>query len=179
MDKHMKSETIIRTAAPADADLLAGLGRETFRDAFASHPLMPADDLRLYMDEAFTAEQMRRELREPRALFLLAEISGEPAAYAKLLKKTPAPGIESENQLKLQRLYARQKFLGSGIGHDLMNRCLLEAAQSGHDRVWLSVWEHNLRAQAFYRKWKFETCGLIDFQLGKSIMKDFLMKREI
>ncbi|HEY8562666.1 MAG TPA: GNAT family N-acetyltransferase [Pyrinomonadaceae bacterium] len=175
----MKSQAIIRYAALDDARLLARLGRETFGEAFAAHPLMPADDLRLYMDEAFTTEQMTRELSESKALFLLAEISGEPAAYAKLLKNTPAPGSESKNQIKLQRLYAEQKFLGTGIGHDLMDRCLREAAQSGHDGVWLSVWEHNPRAQAFYRKWKFETCGTIDFRLGNSIMTDFLMKREI
>ena len=179
MDKNMKTEAIIRYAAPADAALITELAGETFHDAFAGHPLMPADDLNSYVEETFTVERMTLELQDPKALFLLAEISGEPAGYAKLVAGIRAAGIDSENPLKLQRIYARQKFLGAGIGQDLMNRCLLEAARGGHDSVWLSVWEHNLRAQAFYRKWRFETCGFIDFQLGKSTMRDFLMLRSI
>ena len=175
----MKSEAVIRFAAPEDARLLAALGRETFHDAFAPHPLMPPGDLRIYLDEAFTIEQMTHELRDSKAVFLLAEIAGEPAGYAKLVARARVPSIDSENPVKLHRLYVKQKFVGAGLGHDLMNRCLLEAARGGHDCVWLSVWEHNLRAHAFYRKWHFESCGFIDFRLGQSTMNDFVMKREI
>ncbi len=175
----MKSEVIIRFAALEDAGLLARLGRETFHDAFVNHPMMPTNDLSLYLNEAFTVAHLTLELEEPKALFLLVEVSGEPAGYAKLLANARTSVIESDNPVKLQRLYSRQNYIGSGIGHSLMNRCLLEAAKSGHDAIWLSVWEHNLRAQAFYRKWKFEQCGTIDFLLGQSTLTDFLMKREI
>lgn len=81
--------------------------------------------------------------------------------------------------MKLKRLYSRQEFIGAGIGRALMNRCLSEAASGGHDAVWLTVWEHNRRALAFYHKWRFEPCGLIDFPLGEAVMTDILMQRTL
>ena len=40
------NQITIRTAVSEDAELLAKIGRETFHDAFADHPLMPQKDLR-------------------------------------------------------------------------------------------------------------------------------------
>lgn len=175
----MKPEITIRLAAPEDAGQLAELGRETFHDAFVSHPLMPTADLNAYLTETFTVRRMAGELQDPGVFFLLAETAGKPAGYAKLAAQLRTPGIRGNNPIKLHRLYSKKEFIGAGIGAGLITRCLQETADRGHDTIWLTVWEHNLRAQAFYRKWNFEPGGLIDFRLGQSTLTDVLMQREI
>ena len=181
----MKSEVNIRFAAQEDAELLAKLGRETFHDAFVNHPLMPKADLDLYLSEAFTVSQIASEIGDPQATFLLAEIDGQAIGYAKLIPGDSERGIIARNPVKLKRLYVRQEFVGAGIGAGLLSRCLLlsrsldEADKNAHDTIWLSVWEHNLRAQQFYRKWDFKSCGTIDFQFGNTVLTDILMQRSL
>jgi putative acetyltransferase len=177
-EKELKpsAKITIRAAQPGDAELLADLGRETFHDAFADHPLMPAKDLKLYLDETFTIGQVAAELADPDSIFLLAQIDGEPAAYAKLERNKRENGVTATAPIKLKRLYSKQKFLGSGVGARLMQRCIEEARVRGHDVIWLTVWENNGRAQRFYQKLGFESCGSIDFPLGGSVMTDVLMQ---
>jgi ribosomal protein S18 acetylase RimI-like enzyme len=175
----MKPDVNIRMAARRDAELLADLARETFHDAFVDYPQMPKADLILYLNEAFTVSQMAAEIEDPQAAFLLAEIGGRAAGYAKLVRDARAPGVADENPVMLKRLYARREFIGAGIGSGLLSRCLEEARSAGCDAIWLSVWEHNLRARDFYRRWDFESCGTIDFQLGNTVLTDILMRRSL
>ena len=49
----------------------------------------------------------------------------------------------------------------------------------GCDVVWLDVWEKNLRAIAFYRKWGFIEVGEQTFQLGDDLQQDLLMARAL
>ena len=173
----MKLKVNIRFAVQEDAELLAALGRETFYEAFANYPQMPKSDLELYIKEAFTVSQIAAELRDQQAAFLFAEIDGQAVGYAKLITSASEPGIIAEKPVKLKRLYVRQKCTNAGVGAGLLSRCLDEAAKSGHDTIWLSVWEHNRKAQDFYRKWDFKPCGTIDFQFGNTVLTDIIMQR--
>jgi GNAT superfamily N-acetyltransferase len=169
----------IRSAVPEDAELLAELGRETFHDAFVNHPWMPQKDLDLYLDSAFTVSQIASELNDPKTIFLLAEIDGQAVAYAKMESGVTASGVIAKNPVKIKRLYSKQKFIGFGVGKILLEHCLVQAKRLNHDIVWLTVWEHNLAAQNFYRKWNFETSGTIDFLLGQGSLTDLVMQRPV
>lgn len=159
--------------------MLADLSWRTFYDAFAQHPKNAPDDLKAYMDAAFNVRQLEKELWDEKAIFLVAEIDGELAGYAKLLLDTIEPGVTAERPIELCRLYSEQKFLGKGVGAALMQRCFDEAKRRECDVMWLGVWEYNSRAQAFYRKWKFEECGSHVFQLGSDPQTDLLMQRNV
>ena len=82
------TEIKIRPATVDDAKLLTDLAYTTFWDAFAHHPKNAPDDLAHYMRQAFSIEQITEELADPKSLFLIAEIDGEPAGYAKLIFDT-------------------------------------------------------------------------------------------
>ena len=45
--------------------------------------------------------------------------------------------------------------------------------------MYLGVWEKNLRAQAFYRKWKFSRVGEHVFYMGDDPQIDWWMTRAI
>ena len=88
-------------------------------------------------------------------------------------------GITGDKPVELVRLYVSRESLGRGVGAALMQACIGEAKQQGYQTLWLGVWEHNSRAQAFYRKWNFHEVGTHVFQLGEDPQTDILMQRSI
>ena len=170
-------DLIIRRGTIDDAALLSELGARTFSDTFAADNT--PEDLAAYMATAFSVAQQRAELEDPAATFLIAEVDGHAAGYAKLRDSEPEHGIAGPKPVELVRLYAAREWLGRGIGQELMRASLDEARQSGYETIWLGVWERNPRAQAFYRKWNFRTVGEHMFQLGTDLQRDLLMERAL
>lgn len=173
------SEIVIRQAANADAKLLTDLAYTTFWDAFAHHPKNAPDDLAHYMRQAFSLEQITQELSDPKSVFLIAELEGEPAGYAKLIYDSTESDIVAEWPVELSRLYSHQKFLGLGVGQALMDACFDRAKEAGRDVMWLGVWEYNPRAQRFYEKNGFRFVGKHTFLLGSDPQTDLLMQARI
>jgi GNAT superfamily N-acetyltransferase len=173
------SEIMIRPATIDDAKALTDLAYTTFWDAFAHHPKNAPDDLNHYMRQAFSLEQTTKELGEENSVFLIAELDGEPAGYAKIIIGNIEDGITAERPIELNRLYSHQQFLGKGIGQALMDACFDRARSHGHDVMWLGVWEYNPRAQRFYEKNGFRVVGSHVFQLGDDPQTDLLMQREL
>lgn len=176
----MQQTTInIRQATHDDAQPLTDLAYTTFWDAFAHHPKNAPDDLNHYMRQAFNLEQIVAELADETSIFLIAEIDGKPAGYAKLIVGSIEPGITVERPIELSRLYSHQEFLGKGVGQNLMDACFEFAKANEHDVMWLGVWEYNPRAQRFYEKNGFEVVGRHTFQLGSDPQTDLLMQKEL
>ncbi len=169
----------IRQSTPDDAKLLTDLSYTTFWDAFAHHPKNAPDDLAHYMRQAFSIHQIAAELADERNIFLIAEIDGKPAGYAKLVKGNIEPGITATRPIELARLYSHQEHIGKGVGQNLMDACFEFAKANDHDVMWLGVWEYNPRATRFYEKNGFLEVGKHTFQLGSDPQTDLLMQREI
>lgn len=169
----------IRQASAADASVITDLAYTTFWDAFAHHPKNAPDDLNYYMRQAFNLEQITVELEDEKNIFMIAEIEGEPAGYAKIIIDNIEPGITAERPIELSRLYSHQQFLGKGIGQALMDACFERARTENCDVMWLGVWEYNPRAQRFYGKNGFRVVGSHVFQLGEDSQTDLLMQRDI
>ena len=169
----------IRRATIEDAEIIAQIAWQSFYDAFADHPKNAPEDLKSYMDEAFTAKAILAELTDKDSIFFVAEIENKIVGYAKLKQNSCEEGISGENPIELCRLYSLSEFIGKGIGKTLMLKSLEFAKESGHDVIWLGVWEYNHRAQEFYKKFGFEKCGEHIFQLGSDPQTDWLMERKV
>lgn len=169
----------VREATIDDAATLTSLAYTTFWDAFAHHPKNAPDDLNHYMRQAFNLEQLTSELSDEKCLFLIAELDGKPAGYAKLIFDTIEPGVEAERPIELSRLYAHQEFLGVGVGQRLLDACFRRALETQRDTMWLGVWEYNPRAQRFYEKNGFRVVGKHVFQLGADAQTDLLMQCDL
>ncbi|HEY0050228.1 MAG TPA: GNAT family N-acetyltransferase [Pyrinomonadaceae bacterium] len=175
----MTESVEIRTASARDAETLARVGRKSFYDAFADHPKNAPGDLKIYMDEAFSARTIAAELADKDVIYFIAEIGGEAVGYAKLKKNSREEATAGENPLELCRLYSLNEFIGKGIGKALMRHSLDYARDNRHDFMWLGVWEYNFRAQKFYEKFGFEKCGEHVFQLGTDPQTDWLLQKKI
>jgi len=167
----------IRRGTLEDAALLSDLGARTFSETFAADNT--PEDLAAYMATSFNVAQQTAELEDPASTFLIAEVDGHAAGYARLHAGEPAKGVEGANPVELVRLYVQRDWLGRGLGEQLMRACIDEARQAGHETIWLGVWERNARAQAFYRKWNFRTVGEHIFPLGSDLQRDIVMERPL
>jgi ribosomal protein S18 acetylase RimI-like enzyme len=170
------NEIHIRYATPEDAQLIAELSRRTFYDTFASQNTV--ENMEKFMNEQFTQERLAAEVGAPSNIFIIAEINGEVAGYARLREVNDPPGDELPS-IKIARIYAVQNMIGRGIGNALMKKCIDIAYETGKRVIWLGVWEKNERAIQFYSRWGFEKFGEHDFVLGDDLQKDWLMRKQI
>jgi diamine N-acetyltransferase len=131
------------------------------------------------MRQAFNIQQIAAELAEPATIFLIAELDGKPAGYAKLIVGSVEDDIHAMRPIELSRLYSHQEYLGMGVGQNLMDACFDLAKADDHDVIWLGVWEYNPRARRFYEKNGFRFVGRHTFQLGSDQQIDLLMQKEL
>jgi ribosomal protein S18 acetylase RimI-like enzyme len=172
-----KVDATIRRANSDDASLLAELGARTFQETFAVDNT--SEDMDAYLASHFNVAQQSAELTHSDSTFLIAEVDGQAAGYAKLQAGESPKEIEGAKPIELVRLYVSSEWFGRGVGEALMRACLDEARNAGHGTLWLGVWERNARAQAFYRKWDFRAVGEHMFQLGSDEQRDILMERAL
>jgi ribosomal protein S18 acetylase RimI-like enzyme len=171
------STTNIRHGTIADAALLSELGARTFSETFAVDNT--AENMSGYLADAFNPIQQAAELLDPNSSFRIAELNGVAVGYSMLRSEDPPECITGDNPIEVVRFYVSKESIGTGVGAALMQDCLEESARLGSRTLWLGVWEHNYRAQAFYRKWNFVEVGTHIFHLGDDAQRDLLMQRTV
>jgi diamine N-acetyltransferase len=170
-------EVSIRRATTADAEVLAELSATTFHQAFdGSSKQENVDD---YAQTAFNATQLALELQDPSVTFCFAELNQQVVGYSKLIQGEVPECVSDARAIELSRLYVREEFIANKIGAALMQNALDEARAKGYQTIFLGVWEHNTRAQAFYHKWGFKRVGEHIFQMGDDPQTDWWMERKL
>jgi GNAT superfamily N-acetyltransferase len=89
----------------------------------------------------------------------LAELDRHLIGFAQVALDSPHPLAPAGRQAELCRIYVQQPFAGQGVGRALLGwseQCALEA---GASVLWLTAWEHNRRALAFYARRGYRDCG--------------------
>lgn len=169
----------IRPAEKDDLQSLTDLAIQSFRVTYEAHN--DPDVFEAYLRSSLTVENLRRELTDADNVFLVAHesSSGNILGYAKLRQSDPGPGVEDQNAIEIERIYADPARIGQGIGAALMQACLDASLQLGHQTIWLGVWKPNERAIGFYEKWGFKIVGEYFFRMGSEKQEDFVMSRTI
>jgi ribosomal protein S18 acetylase RimI-like enzyme len=163
----------IRTAAPADAAVLADLARTTFYDAFAASN--DAADMALHLARAYGVPQQTAEIEDPRITTLLVEQDGAAVAYAQIRTGHVPACVSGPAPIELWRFYVDREWHGRGIAPALMERVRGAARARGAETLWLGVWERNDRARAFYAKCGFADVGEHIFLFGTDPQTDRVM----
>ena len=170
-------EINIRNAGPTDVDLLVELGKLAFYEAFSEETA--PEDMADHLQTAFKVEDIKARLNTDQSIFIILEIDASAAGYAYLHPETPPDCVKNPNPIQLVRLYLRKDYYGRNVGNSLMKACLETARSKGFEAVWLSSWELNHRANAFYKKWEFKIVGRAEFKVGSDIQNDFIFARRI
>lgn len=160
----------IRHARPADATLLASFAAQAFADAYLG--LDDPQEIADYVAEHFQPEVMAGVIADPACTTLLAVLGEQLAGYA-ILRTGPAPGcVTGPAPLQLWRLYLGTGFIGQGLGARLMQAVHDEARRRAARTLWLGVYDRNVRAVAFYRRFGFAQVGVDEFLFGGRIYVD-------
>jgi ribosomal protein S18 acetylase RimI-like enzyme len=168
----------IRRAVPADAVALAALAEQTFRAAFAADN--DTDDMDAYCRSAFSPAVQGAQIDDQLIdTLVVVDTTGQLVAYAQLRPGAPTDGVEISGPIELWRFYVDAAFHGRGLAQQLMAASLEAARTRGAVTIWLGVWERNVRARAFYRKYDFTDVGAHTFVLGTDRQTDLIMARAL
>jgi ribosomal protein S18 acetylase RimI-like enzyme len=160
----------IRTPEPADADALAALKLETFRESFVEGGFAipyPADDLALFEAENYSSAKILAEIADPGRLLGYAQVG--PC-------KLPHPEASTDHG-ELYQLYVRSEAQGLGIGKRLLTIALDHLGATRPGPVWLGVWSGNEKAQTLYRANGFRKVGEYRFPVGSWEDDEFIFRR--
>lgn len=167
----------IRLGVADDAPALAPFAARTFADTFAADNR--PEDIAAHLAQHYGAAQQTAELADPTVRTLLAFQDAVLVAYAQVRQGTPPSFVAHPAPVELRRFYVDRPAHGHGVARALMARVRDAARSLGGASLWLSVWERNPRAIAFYAREGFVDVGSTDFYVGPDRQTDRVMVARI
>jgi diamine N-acetyltransferase len=173
------SDTLsLHQVAPDDAAMYARVARATFYDSYAA--LTDPAVMATHLHRSFGEALQRAELEDAANIVLAARTTAGAWAGFVALRRGPAPAcVTAGTPLHLVRLYAVKEWHGRGAGAFLLGAARRLAASTGHDRLWLQVWERNARARRFYAKHGFVQVGTHPYRFGDEWEDDLVLQRDV
>jgi len=163
----------IRRGLLTDAAALANFAARTFAESYAADNR--PEDVQAHIASSFGVAQQTRELTDPTVTTLLVHRHGALLAYAQVRRSQPPACVTHELAMELHRFYVDRPAHGTGVARKLMNAVHLAARELDGKHLWLSVWERNPRALAFYAKTGFVPVGKTVFQVGDDAQTDHVL----
>lgn len=168
----------------SEAARLSEFAKDTFDKTYG--PLCRAADVDAYMTAELSPTALLRVLTNPVSWVFAAVVNDEWVGYAQV-RLAPLPDGISSNQtslsgampMELCRFYVARKCHGTGVAKEMLGIVLAQAELQGSPTMWLSVWQENARAIAFYNKWGFTSLGETKFLMGEDLQDDFIMERVV
>ena len=144
----------IRPGTTEDIPSLSALAIQVYLDTYATQGVSPSLARQALSD--LSCEAFSRSLQQPSRRLLMATLGAEPGdglvGFAELeTTPQPAPGLTLPGA-ELVRLYVQPAYQRAGVGAQLIAAAEQAAAQAGLSSLWLTAWDGNHRALAFYAR---------------------------
>ncbi|OYU97283.1 MAG: hypothetical protein CFE21_03040 [Bacteroidetes bacterium B1(2017)] len=152
--------------------LLAELGSSTFYEAFGKFHTQ--SDMDAYTSKTYNLKAMEANLTASDISYFVSYDSKKDLGYIKLLHDVKIEGLIGKT-MELEKIYIRQEAYGTGVANALMEKAIEESNTAKCQNLFLGVWNENVRALAFYKKWGFEIFSTRTFQLGDTLCNDYLL----
>lgn len=156
---------------------LQKISRQTFSDTFSA--VNTGENMKKYIDEQFSLEQLTKELNNKNAAFYFAMLDNNAIGYLKLNFGQAQTELKDDKAVEIERIYVLKNFHGKNVGQILYEKAMKIARQMNADYVWLGVWEENARAIRFYKKNGFVEFDKHIFILGDDQQTDIMMKLQL
>lgn len=166
-----------RFATISDTEKLALFCRETFYDTY--HLQNTEADMALYIQQNLSDDSIQLELEYTTNTFIMMLDDEVIIGYAKLSESIVPKALQPLTALQISRIYIAKKYIGKGIGKQLMQMSIQLAKENNKQIIWLGVWEKNEHAINFYQHVGFEKFEEEIFVLGKDEQTDWLMKKQL
>ena len=167
----------IRKVIIQDIENLKEIGKLTFAETFSSDN--SEEDMLKYLEEGFSTEKLKKELKDENAEFYFAELDENVIGYLKVNFGQSQTEIKDKNSLEIERIYVLKEFHGKKVGQILYDKAIELAREKNAEYVWLGVWEQNPRAIRFYEKNGFVAFDKHIFKLGNDEQTDIMMKLKL
>jgi GNAT superfamily N-acetyltransferase len=170
----------IRFFSPAKgfAPALGLMARQAFSDAFA-HLYEPVP-FQQFLEEAYgPAGKMERDLADPSIRWRIAAMEDQPIGYAKLSPLVaPAPAPQP-GAMELQQIYVLSPWHGRGVAEELMKWAIDTSCAERAPEIYLTVFDHTIRAKRFYTRHGFSEVGHCTFMLGDRVDDDRIWRKTL
>ena len=136
---------------------ISALAIQVFLETYATDGVRPdlaREALREYATEAFDVR-----LREPHRRFVLAERGTGLVGFAEVTVNAQAAPDGGVTGAELVRLYIQPAAQGTGMGRRLIGAAEALSAEAGLPALWLTAWDGNHRALAFYARVGYADVG--------------------
>jgi diamine N-acetyltransferase len=160
-----------------EIDSLQQISRQTFAETFSA--VNTEENMRKYLVEAYSAEKLLEELRDPHSRFYFAREGDEVVGYLKLNTAASQTELKDAQALEIERIYVLSSWQGKNVGRLLYDKAIDVAKELKADYVWLGVWEENHKAIRFYERNGFVAFDKHIFRLGDDEQTDIMMKRPV
>lgn len=154
----------VRRAASGDAVSIAALATQVFLDTYATEGVradLAREAFHEYSEGAFSSR-----IALPDRAFAVAELDQQGlAAFSEVhcaASRAPAGSIAGA---ELVRLYVQPRMQGRGLGRLVLSSAEAAAATCGLGSMWLTVWDGNARALAFYARLGYSDIGATTYSL--------------
>jgi GNAT superfamily N-acetyltransferase len=155
---------------------LCAMAELAFSDTFAH--LYAPEPFKEFLREAYGAGgSMEQDLQDPAIHWIVGMFQGRPIGYAKVsILTAPAPSPQP-GSLELRQIYVLKEWHGEGVSDHLMGRALDYARSVDASEIYLTVFDHNVRAKRFYSRYGFSEVGHCTFTLGGRVDDDRVWRK--
>ena len=157
----------IRKATTKDIRIISSLSSNTFIETYEGS--VNKKYLKNYTGKNFNKKILLNEFNNKQITYLLATFNEKAIGYSKLNMH--------KNSIEVERIYLLKRFINHGIGTIFMNKITEISKNNKIKYIWLQVWEGNILAINFYKKFGFKPFGSTIFKIGKIKQKDLLFKK--
>ena len=151
------SNVELRLGSPHDAITVSALSIQVFFDTYATEGIRP--DLAREAFSEYSVEAFSLRIGEAKRAFILAESSTGLLGYAEVLLVPLIAPTEHLSGAELVRLYIQPAAQHLGIGRALLERTEQAVLAARITSVWLTAWEGNTNACAFYAHMGYADVG--------------------
>jgi ribosomal protein S18 acetylase RimI-like enzyme len=142
----MTASVVLRPARADDAETIAEIWRQGWRDGHLGH--VPQELVDIRTEASFATRSLERI---PDAT--VATVDGAVVGFIMV--------VDDE----VEQIYVSPAHFGKGVAGALMTEAESQVAASGHDVAWLAVAIGNTRARAFYEKTGWVNVGDLPYEV--------------
>jgi len=160
-----------------DLQPLVEISIKTFISAFENQN--NPEDFKIYINKAFSKEQLKKELLHPNVRFYFVYSEKTLVGYFKLNEKEAQTESFGSSSVEIERIYVLEEFQGQQIGKHMLFKIIEMAKQERTSFIWLGVWEMNTAAIRFYERHGFVKFDTHPYYIGNDRQTDWLMRLDL
>lgn len=173
----MTNRLVIRPADITDINNIAVLKQQVWIATYAVEGLR--NEFSNYVLSEFRLENIRATIFNQNKILLIAQIDNHIIGCVEIDFKSECPIPFKQNCPEITVLYVLDRFIGMGVGSDLLNEALSEIKKRNMNSTWLTVYHKNEKAIEFYKKKDFKQAGITDFEMDGNKYENKIMMVEI